>query len=181
MGYSEEEITKLLKDQSDLAFNAFVETYSNQLLRIAYVILGDKQLAEDIVQESFLALYQNINNIRGDSTLKTWVTRVTINKSKNVIRRNKFKSLFILDKLSLKDPSPSPDEALNLTEREKHIKTLLMSLPLKYKDVLYLHYYEEMKVKDIAKVLEISESGIKSRLQRGREHMKKLLQERGAY
>ncbi|ABR48308.1 RNA polymerase, sigma-24 subunit, ECF subfamily [Alkaliphilus metalliredigens QYMF] len=164
----------------DKEYRELVEGYGDKLFRLAFMIIGDSQMSEDVVQESFLALYRNMDKFRGDSAVTTWLTRVAINNSKNILRRRKIKNIFTTSKIILKDSSPLPEEALEITERQREIRELLLSLPIKYREVLYLYYYQDSKVKEIAEILDISESGIKSRLQRGREHMKKLLLEREA-
>ncbi|HHX74978.1 MAG TPA: sigma-70 family RNA polymerase sigma factor, partial [Firmicutes bacterium] len=77
------------------------------------------------------------------------------------------------------DRAALPQDEFEARERRRWVQETMFTLPLKYRDVLYLYYFEEMKIKDIAEVLDLSESGVKTRLQRGREKMKMLLQARG--
>lgn len=64
------------------AYEELVDTYGEKLLRLAYMVIGERQAAEDVVQESFLALYKNLHNFRGESSLGTWLIRITLNRAK---------------------------------------------------------------------------------------------------
>lgn len=172
-------MTQQLRDKNSLTYKKLIDDCGDRLLRLAFIVVGDQQIAEDVVQESFLALYQNIETFRGESSIITWLTRVTINKAKNVLRRKKLKSIDFKEGIDIQDTSPLPEEYLETKEKKVKVRNLLLSLPLKYRDVLYLYYYEEIKIKEIADILDLTESGVKSRLKRGREHMKELLVERG--
>ncbi len=176
---SREDLVSRLQQNDELAYHELVETYGEKILHLAYTIVGDKQMAEDVVQESFLTLYEKLYTFRGDSSLYTWLTRIAINKAKNKVRPSLLKKITYVWDIKRKDDKPLPQECFETKERQGMIRKVLMVLPLKYKEVLYLYYYEEMKVKEIAQVLDLSESGVKSRLHRGRELFKKLLEERG--
>lgn len=179
MNQQEKLMTQQLRDKNSLTYKKLIDDYGDKLLRLAFIVVGDQQIAEDVVQESFLALYQNIETFRGESSIITWLTRVTINKSKNVLRRKKLKIVDFKEEINIQDTSPLPEECLETKEKKVKVRDLLLTLPLKYRDVLYLYYYEEIKIKEIADILDLTESGVKSRLKRGREYMKELLVERG--
>ncbi len=155
-----------------------LEQYGDKLLRLAFIMLGDIQLSEDVVQESFLALHRSLGSLRGDSSYYTWLVRVTINQSKNLLRRKKIKKILLIDDIKQQSNSASPEEALLASEEKVEIRQALAALPLKYREVMYLYYYEELKIKAIAEIMDMSEAGIKTRLQRGRAHLKKRLMER---
>ncbi len=165
------------KNEAEL-YAELLEQYGNKLLRLAFILLGDLQLSEDVVQESFLALHRSMRSLRGDSSYYTWLVRVTINKSKNILRRKKLKKILLIDDIQHRDHSESPEEVLLASEDKSEIREVLATLPLKYKEILYLYYFEELRIKAIAEIMDMSEAGIKTRLQRGREHMKNRLMER---
>ncbi|SET76472.1 RNA polymerase sigma-70 factor, ECF subfamily [Natronincola peptidivorans] len=179
MNQQEELMTQQLKDKNSLSYQKIIDACGDKLLRLAFIMIGDQQIAEDIVQETFIALYKNIQSFRGESTIDTWLMRVTINKAKNILRRKKIKNIVYKEGIEIQDTAPLPEEYLTSKEKEIRVRNLLFSLPLKYRDVLYLYYYEERKIKEIADILDLTESGVKSRLKRGREHMKELLVEGG--
>ncbi len=174
-----EDLTQRLMAKDQRAYEELIDTYGEKLLRLAYMVVGDKQVAEDVVQESFLALYKNLHNFRGESRLGTWLSRITLNKAKNKVRPKILQKISYLWEIKAIDTAPLPQDSYERKESQAIVKEILFSLPLKYRNTLYLYYYEEMKIKDIAQVLDISQSGVKARLQRGKEQMKVLLKERG--
>ncbi len=174
----EETIQRLLANDQD-AFEGLVDDYGEKLLRLAHVIVGERQASEDVVQETFLALFENLHNFRGESSLGTWLYRVALNKAKNKVRPKLYRKVQYFRDISTADPGPSPQDHFERKERQTQVWELMLSLPVKYRDVLYLYYFEEIKIKEISEILDISLSGVKTRLQRGKEKMKVLLQERG--
>ncbi|QUH19555.1 RNA polymerase sigma factor [Alkaliphilus sp. B6464] len=171
----EEDLVRRLKAGDVEAYHQLVECYGEKLLRLGYIIIGDYQLAEDILQESYINIYRNIHRFSGKSTLLTWVTRITINNAKQALKKKRRKTWipFYDGIKENSEPHSITYEIIKKEEIEK-LREILIDLPLKYREALYLYYYEEMKIKEIAAILDIGESGVKSRLQRGRN----MLQER---
>ncbi|MGF7185203.1 RNA polymerase sigma-70 factor (ECF subfamily) [Desulfitispora alkaliphila] len=176
---SRDELVQRLQLNDEVAYHELIDAYGDKIIRLAYMVVGDRQVAEDVVQESFIALYQKVGQFRGASSLETWLTRIALNKAKNKVRPSFLQRITYMWELNFVDKRPSPQDSYESKERQELIKEVMLSLPLKYRDVLYLYYYEEMKIREIAEVLDITISGVKSRLQRGREQAKKLLGERG--
>lgn len=179
MASSQFQLLQRLKSKESAAYQELVEEFGNKLLRLAFMVVGDQNIAEDVVQEVFLSLYNNLETFRGDSLLSTWLTRVTINKAKNTIRPKWFQRVSIGMDFEVKYDGKEPQEAFEHKEEVEIVRDVLQKLPLKYRDVLYLYYYEELKVKEIAEIIETGESGVKTRLSRGRDMLKQLLSERG--
>src|SRR5690554_5836820 len=174
----EKTIQRLISNDQ-AAYKELVDTYGEKLLRLAYMVVGDRQLAEDVVQESFLAIYQHVHSFRAESSFDTWVTRITLNKAKNKIRPSMWKRIICFREVRREDDHPLPHDEYEARQQKKWVHETMFALPLKYRDVHYLYYFEEMKIREIADALNVSESGIKSRLKRGREKMKILLEARG--
>ena len=160
-------------------YREFIDAHGDKLLRLAYMIVGDMQLAEDVVQESFLTLYQKIDTFREESSLITWLTRITVNKAKDKVRPKLLQKITYFAEVSTEDSTLRPENVFEKNEEMDEVRSVLLELPLKYRDVLYLYYYEDMKIKEIAQILDLGVSGVKTRLQRGKERMKELLLERG--
>lgn len=161
-----------LKNNEELAYQELVHEYSTKLLRIAFYIVKDKEMAEDVVQDSLISLYKNINSFRGDSQLSTWLIRIVINNSKRAVGAKRTIDFSEIKEIFLRDNKPIPEDIIIKKEKEEDLREILISLPVKYKEVLILYYYEELKIKEISEILNISESGIKSRLKRGKEKIK---------
>lgn len=149
--------------------NYAVETYSDMVYRIALNITHHTQDSFDISQEVFIRLVNNYGKIRNKEHLKAWLIKVTVNCSRTFMKK-KFRHEII----SLDDIKES-EAACDLTE-DLEITGLVWKLSEKYSTVIYLFYYEKMKISEIAETLGVSQSAVKQRLSRGREKLKNLIE-----
>jgi RNA polymerase sigma factor (sigma-70 family) len=147
-------------------FSVKYDRYSDMLYRIAVTHLGNKQDAEDVLQEAFIRLLSRAPCFDGAEHEKAWLIRTAINLCKNRLaapwRRRR---VGILDE---DGAGVQPGDADLLQE--------VLNLPNRYKAVIHLYYYEGYTVKQIAEILRISESAVKMRLQRGRLLLKMKLE-----
>ena len=152
----------------DIDIERAVRTYGDMVLRLAVVNTNNQTEAEDIFQEVFLKLFRHQNSIISEEHLKAWLIRVTINQSHSHTRSlwNKLTRGFG-DKEDIKDEG-AENELLN-KESTSDLTRAVMSLPLKYRDVIHLYYYEELSIKEIADIKGEKEATIKTRLARGRK------------
>ena len=159
-----------MNDNSALyAFNKFGDT----VLRTAFAMTGSYQEAEDITQEVFLTLHAKPQSFDSDEHLKAWLLRSAINRCKNYR-----KSARILRN------SPLDDELANtlsceFTPRDSEIRDMIAKLPGKYAAVIFLYYYEEYTVKEIASLMGKNENTVSSLLQRGRKKLRTELEREG--
>lgn len=157
--------------ERETALIRMMEQYRTQLIRMAYLYLGDLALAEDAVQETFLKAYAHMNSFRGDSTEKTWLMRIAINTCKDM-RRGAWlrwmKRTVSLDAV--------PERGREDCYRDDTVLNAVMRLPEKDRQVILLRYYQEMKVPEIAYVLKIPASNATSRLRRARDRLQKSLE-----
>lgn len=145
-----------------------VRTYADMVLRLAVVNTNNRTEAEDIFQEVFLKLIRYQDSITSEEHLKAWLIRVTINQSHSHTGSfwNKFTGGFN-DKVELKDEKA--EEELYGMEATSDVTRAVMALPLKYRRVIHLFYYEEFSVKEIAEILNEKEATVKTHLARGRK------------
>ena len=143
--------------------------YQNNLYAAAFSICKNAQDAEDVVQETFIQYHMSKNQFESQQHIRAWLIRVAINKAKNVNhtfwRKNKVPLEESMETLAFETP-----KSQNLFET-------VMKLPEKYRTAIHLFYYEDYGVKEIAGILRISESNVKTRLSRGRKLLKESLQE----
>lgn len=154
---------------SDEEFISDVERYKNMLFRLAYSNTGDSSCCDDIVQEVFLKYLNCGKHFPDEESRKFWLIRVTINKCRDHTRlfRNTHRSE--LDGNTAQPPETSLDERIALREA-------LKKLSPKYRNVIFLYYYEGYTAAQIGSILKISTSAVTSRLQRARETLKKYLE-----
>lgn len=136
-----------------------INTYSNMLFRLCIVILANEHDAEDALQETFMRYINKAPAFNDDEHEKAWLIRVATNICKDM-RRFKIKHTY----LNISDFSEYCD-----TDEKSDILERVMNLKLKYKEIILLYYVEGYKVEEISKILSISVSAAKKRLQYGRD------------
>ena len=154
----EQELTQMMAD------------YKTQLMRIAYMYLGDEALAEDAVQDTFMKAYTHIDRFRGEASKKTWLTRIIINTCKDARKSAYFRNR---SQTTTLDDVPERGEAD--TYSDDTVLQAVMNLSEKDKQVILLRFYQEMTVPEIARVLHIPVANATSRLKRAKDHLKEAL------
>ena len=140
---------------------SMIEKYSNMVYRLALTRTKCKENSEDVYQEVFLRLSKKLPKFESEEHEKAWLIKVTINCSKNLLNSN-----FLKYNSELK-------EEITFETKERHdIYYAVHELPLKYRTIIHLYYYENYKINEISKILNIKENTIKSNLSRAREKLK---------
>ncbi|NLZ47174.1 MAG: sigma-70 family RNA polymerase sigma factor [Clostridiales bacterium] len=154
-----------------------IEEYSKSLIRICYMILKDEQLAEEAAFDTLYKAYKNYKNFRRDCSEKTWITSIAINTCKTYMRKSAYKEIASGNYISL--AYASEEEMAEPFRSDDSIALLnaIYALPIKYKQVILLRYYQEMTVSEIAKALKEKENTISVRIKRAKEMLKELLKE----
>lgn len=142
-----------------------MDEYGDTLLRMCFVYLKDARLAEDAVQDTFIKVLNSHHQFKGESSEKTWVVRIAINVCKNYLRSSWWRRI---DVKAVLESIPAPEQE----EMDDSILLEIMKLSPKYKEIILLYYYQELKIREIADVLCIPESTVSIRLKRARERLK---------
>ena len=156
-----------------------VGLYQLPLLRLCYAYLHDEELAKDAVQETFIKANYNLDKFRGDSSIKTWLIRITVNVCKDYLKSAYQKNVVPMtqveeDSLSVEDDH----EQIENADRDEQIRRAVNSLPENYREVVLCVYFREMSVADASDALGVPEGTVKSRLARAREVLKSKLEGR---
>lgn len=165
---SEKELIKNLKKGRESAYKQVIDLYGDQLFRTCYLILKDKEDAEDVVQETLIRVFKNIKSFKGNSKLYTWIYQIALNLSRDILRKKK-------DFLSLEDEWVGQDDPhLDIEKKidKEDLKKELKALSPIYNEVLVLFYIREFSIGEISGMLETNEGTIKSRLSRARKILK---------
>lgn len=144
-----------------------VNEYGDALLRMCFLYLKDHAMAEDAVQETFLRAFRHQDDFQGKSSVKTWITRIAINVCKDMLTDPWARHRSGEDLLDEATPEPSFS-----SEDRYVISDKIANLPPKYKEVILLHYYQELKLSEIAEIFGESEATIKTRLKRARDMLR---------
>lgn len=166
---------------NEVLLNELMDQYGDELKRIAFLYVNDVNQCEDIIQEVFISCYNNLNQFKNDSTYKTWLYRITINKCKDYLRKWSFRNIIYRPVMQAinRDPVESPQQIYEKSFESHEIINSLSNLSAKYKEVLILFYYQEMTLKEISEITHTKVNTVKSRLTRGRKLLKEELERRG--
>ncbi|WP_341302779.1 sigma-70 family RNA polymerase sigma factor [Lysinibacillus sp. FSL H8-0500] len=152
-----------------------MEQHTERLIRLAFYYVRDLQSAEDIVQDVFIKFYDNQQNYEERGELKAYLSKLVVNRSKDYLRRWSYRKIQVQQKIFAKQAIIRRDMLVQQDEQTL-IENAILALPLKQREVISHFYFEEMAVVDIAELLNIPESTVKTRLRRGRELLKPKLQ-----
>lgn len=154
-----------------------IREYGNDVLRIAYMYVKDVHTAEDVFQDVFIKIDQKLSTFEGNSSIKTWIIRITINTCKDYLK-SAWNRRVIPMKEYQENAIVSDSDYADVEKQDTNdmIKQAVLSLPSKYKDVVLCVYYQDMTVAKAAEVLNIAEGTAKSRLARARQRLKLLLE-----
>jgi RNA polymerase sigma-70 factor, ECF subfamily len=166
------------------AFQALVEQHSLSLFRVAYRMTGSESDAEEIVQETFLRAYQQRKSFEARSNVSTWLYRIAVNGSIDLLRKRKRHDAHLepLDSeegsapvLSLASNSPAADRLVYSAQLGKHVASVLEQLSSVEKAAFVLRHYEELSTEEIAQSLGLSGSAAKQAVFRAVQKMRKAL------
>jgi RNA polymerase sigma-70 factor (ECF subfamily) len=182
----ETELVHGLKNRNRHAFKELVDLYREPLMRLCMGFLHNTEDAGDVVQETFVEVFESIHRFREDSRLSTWLYRIAVNKSLNLIRKNKMNRLILrLDIFHSVRESDQPVQPENETgqpgtglenrERKQQIRQAIDSLPVNQRIAFVFNKYQDLSYKEVAEVMEISVSSAESLIHRAKMNLQKRL------
>jgi len=166
------------------AFNELVTGYQQRVFNISYSMLSDYEDAVDASQEVFIRVYRSIDKFRGESSLSTWIFRITKNICMDFLRKRKEASISIDkedeegQKMEIEDSSKSPEHIAEQNETAKIVRNAINELDDNSRLIITMFDLEGMSYDEISAVLKIPIGTVKSRLNRAREKIKKNLWEK---
>ena len=144
-----------------------VDEYSEHLLRIAYYYIKDLHAAEDIVQDVLIKFSQS--NYEEKGQLRSYLTKMTINRSKDYLKSWSYRKIQLREQLPF--VAFLQKDRMEQKELRAAVGEAVLALPIKYREVIILYYYEELHTVEIASLLQEPESTIRTRLRRSREKL----------
>lgn len=179
----EKKLVELFKKGDRSAFNELVLKYQNTVMNIAFGMLSVREDAEDAAQEVFLKIYKNISAFNENSTLSTWIYRITVNTCNDILRKRiKGKTVSIYpdndddSEIVIPDTSHTPEEAAQASEIRRQLLDAIAGLKEEYRTVITLFDLEGMSYDEISKIVNIPVGTVKSRLSRARGQLRKNLE-----
>jgi RNA polymerase sigma-70 factor, ECF subfamily len=168
-----------ITEDKDLLIDEIMNQYGQEILQLTYSYVNNKAIAEDLTQDIFVKCYKSLHTYSGKSKLRTWLWRIAINHCKDFHRSWYNKNVVIAGE---KMPSNGTqkelvEQAVIQKEEDDELIAAIMTLPIKYREVIYLFYYEELPLKEIAQVTDTGLNTVKTRLRRAKELLKEELEE----
>lgn len=179
-------LAKLARGGDRAAFAELVELYKEKIYHLAYRMLQNRHEAEEIVQETFLRVYTNLDRYDEEQKFSTWIYRIGTNLCIDRLRKRKVN--YSLDAemgdgegtdwySTLPSREETPDQQVLLSETQSQIRQSIETLPEKYRAVVILRYLQDLSLQEISEVLSMPVTTIKTRLHRGREFLRKKLEQ----
>ena len=170
-------LTKIAKGDSK-AFSSLLEKYKSKVFGTCYFLMGDKALAEDLSQETWIRVAKSAADYRPIAPVVAWILRIARNACFNELRtRNRWKELSPEDEKQIVDEHSSIEDMMGQSEKETKLQEAILELPPQQKMALMMVVQEEKSHAEIAKELSCSVGAVKVLLFRARENLKKRLEE----
>jgi RNA polymerase sigma factor (sigma-70 family) len=159
------------------AFRYLVEKYQDRALAAAFSVVKDHETAEDIVQESFLKAYKNLDAFRGDALFSTWFLRIVVNEALTFIQRKKLESNYAMEIAEIIEPEINTSlQSLKEEEQRRFIDLAMQQLAPREALVLQLFYIDDLSLNEMEEVINLNADHIKVLLHRARKQFFSILQ-----
>lgn len=164
--------------EKDTSADAFVELYNNMYQKVYFLALSivkDQYLAQDVVQETFINVYNSIHTLNNNMTFIAWLDRITYNCALKIIAKNEEMPIDndLVENVYSTADREEPLEMVITKEKAQSMMDMILDLSPEYRTTLLLKYYEGMKLEEIASCMECSVGTVKSRLSRGKNALRK--------
>ncbi|HIU16061.1 MAG TPA: sigma-70 family RNA polymerase sigma factor [Candidatus Ventricola intestinavium] len=156
--------------EDGLNMETLVEQYGDELLRLCLLYMGDRHLAEDAFQETLVKAWRALPGFRRESSVYTWLSHIAVNVCRDMLRSGWFR---------LSRRSQPFDELTQVfaqdTGEASAVTQAVLALPGKYREVVVLYYYQDMKLREIADALHLPVNSVSTRLRRARMLLGRML------
>ncbi|MBF0705430.1 sigma-70 family RNA polymerase sigma factor [Alkalihalobacillus hwajinpoensis] len=155
----------------------FIDDFAEQIKRLAYTYVKNWAVADDITQEVFISCFKNIEHFRGESSYKTWLFKITVNRCKDYLKSKWFRSMVPFRGDEKVEVAAGLDEILVQKSEGEEISQKVLSLSVKYREVIILFYYEDLGLQEIEELTGIKTETVKTRLRRAKLQLRELYKE----
>ena len=158
------------------AFTTLMVRYQRPIYNAAFWIVRSAEDARDIAQSVFLRVAERLDEFDGSHKFFSWIYRIAVNESLNLLRRNGHEEP-LDDEIELPGGSDDPESQARDAERSRHIQRALLTMSAMDRTVIVLRHFSECSYQEIARVLDVDEKTVKSRLFEARRRLRELLTE----
>ena len=180
----EELITEFQQNNTIQAFEILVQRYKNPLTNFVYRFLGDYEACTDVVQETMIKFYKNKDSYKSIAKFSTWIYTIAGNLARTEYQRRRRRQFFSINSQSeenesfeIPDESFRPDVITDSGIKDKIIQNALMKISQTYREAVILRDIQELSYEEISEILGIEIGTVKSRINRGRAQLQKLLKD----
>jgi RNA polymerase sigma-70 factor, ECF subfamily len=168
-----------IEDKGEL-IEALMSQYGNDILKLSFSYVRNHAVAEELTQEIFIKTYERIDTYQHKSSIKTWLWRIAINHCKDYLRSWNYRKVVISEQLSKDTVTQKETVEAEVIQRDEDdiLAHEVLNLPVKYREVIYLHYFVDLPIKEIESITGVNQNTIKTRLKRAKEILKNKLEER---
>jgi RNA polymerase sigma-70 factor (ECF subfamily) len=167
-------IIRQFVDGDKSVFQILVKRHKEKVRNIIYITMNNSSLVDDIAQDVFITVYKNLKHFRFESQFTTWLYRITVNRCKDYLRKMNVRKIFFpIDEGSEVSEYPTPIEDNDVS---KIVMDAISKLPVKLRMPLILKDIEGFSYQEISETLKCEMGTVKSRIFRGREKLKEMLQ-----
>lgn len=149
-----------------------IDQHGDEILRLCLLYMGERQLAEDAFQETFVRAWRHLSAFRGESSAKTWLSHIAVNVCRDMLRTPWLRMRRSVRSVEEMEHLPAPDA----TPRHE-LMDAIRALPDKYREVIVLVYVQDMKLREAAAQLRLPVPTVSTRLRRARARLAQLLSE----
>jgi len=183
-GPDEKELIQRAGRGDAYAFEQLMTAHESRMYAVALRMCGNREDAQDCLQEAMLRVYRSLTGFKGQSSFSTWVYRITMNSCLDELRRRKSRSAASLDAMlengfAPSDEGDTPEESSLRSEQKRVIEKAIARLPEDMRSAIILRDIQGCSYDEIAKALGANVGTIKSRISRGREKLRAALSEHG--
>jgi RNA polymerase sigma-70 factor (ECF subfamily) len=183
---TDHDLIRGIAQKNPAAFREFVERYQGLVYSVCLNLLGSRQEAQDAAQEVFLQVFRSAADFRFESKASTWLYRIAVNRSRNLLRQNRRHrrleriGLYIGEEAPAGDtgapgPAAPPDIAFEDDEQSRAVADAVADLPESQRITLILNKYLDLPAREISDVLGVPKTAVEARLRRGKSRLKQIL------
>jgi RNA polymerase sigma-70 factor (ECF subfamily) len=160
-----------MKDDEPL-LDEMMSLYGQDILQLVYSYVKDAVVAEDLTQEIFIKCYKALPTYNQQSNIRTWLWRIAINHCKDYRKSWYFRKVSTAEEEQDWTSTDNVEEEVIQQDEDRQLAVAVMELPIQYRELIYLHYFQEMKLKEISEITGVKLGTVKTRMRQAKRRLK---------
>ncbi|MFJ7994895.1 sigma-70 family RNA polymerase sigma factor [Peribacillus frigoritolerans] len=160
-----------MKDEKSL-LDEIMSLYGQDILQLVYSYVKDSVVAEDLTQEIFIKCYKALPTYNQQSNIRTWLWRIAINHCKDYRKSWYFRKVSTAEEEQDWTSTDNVEEEVIQQDEDRQLAVAVMELPIQYRELIYLHYFQEMKLKEISEITGVKLGTVKTRMRQAKRRLK---------